>query len=176
MSIHGEKLVNIKLTIESLIVLILFKFKKNILSTSSDYIALLKKILSLLKNSKLEYLKASDESNNSKDKRHLNLQSTFRNRYFQDVAKLMRSLNVEVENLLIHRLNYEEIVISSIKKANHSHLYKCVEYDRKLLALYSEAIKLQPNASVLKIQQDKISKSLSESIYFLESAGFILES
>ena len=146
------------------------------MSTSSDFIALLKKILTLLKNSKLEYLKASDESNKSKYKRHLNLQSTFRNRYFQDVAKLLRSLNVEVENLVIHRLNFEEMVISSIKKANHTHLHKCVEYDRKLLALYNDAIAIQPNASVLKIQQDKISKSVSESIYFLESAGFILES
>ena len=146
------------------------------MSASTDYIALLKKILTLLKNSKLEYLKASDESNKSKDKRHLNLQSTFRNRYFQDVAKLLRSLNVEVENLVIHRLNFEEIVVSSIKKANHSHLHKCLKYDRKLLSLYDEAIALEAKASVLKIQQDKISKSVSESIYLLESAGFILES
>ena len=146
------------------------------MSTLTDYISLLKKILTLLKNSKLEYLKASDESNNSKDKRHLNLQSTYRNRYFQDVAKLLRSLNVELDNLVIHRLNFEEIVVSSIKKANHSHLHKCLEYDRKLLSLYDEAIALEAKASVLKIQQDKISKSVSEGIYLLESAGFILES
>tara|TARA_A100001015_G_scaffold299434_1_gene383493 strand:- start:3285 stop:3725 length:441 start_codon:yes stop_codon:yes gene_type:complete len=146
------------------------------LSAALEYIDLLKKILTLLKNSKLEYLKASDESNISKDKRYLNLQSTFRNRYFQDVTKLLRSLNVQVEDLVIHRLNFEEMVISSIKKTNYTHLHKCVGYDRKLLGLYDEAIALQPNASVLKIQQIKISKSVSESIYFLESAGFILES
>ncbi len=146
------------------------------MSAELEYIDLLKKILTLLKNSKLEYLKASDESNISKDKRYLNLQSTFRNRYFQDVTKLLRSLNVQVEDLVIHRLNFEEMVISSIKKTNYTHLHKCVGYDRKLLGLYDEAIALQPNASVLKIQQIKISKSVSESIYFLESAGFILES
>ncbi len=146
------------------------------MSAALEYIDLLKKILTLLKNSKLEYLKASDESNISKDKRYLNLQSTFRNRYFQDVTKLLRSLNVQVEDLVIHRLNFEEMVISSIKKTNYTHLHKCVGYDRKLLGLYDEAIALQPNASVLKIQQIKISKSVSESIYFLESAGFILES
>ena len=146
------------------------------MSAASEYIDLLKKILNLLKNSKLEYLKASDESNITKDKRYLNLQSTFRNRYFQDVNKLLRSLNVQVEDLVIHRLNFEEMVISSIKKPNYTHLHKCVGYDRKLLELYDEAITLQPNASVLKIQQVKISKSVSESIYFLESAGFILES
>jgi len=146
------------------------------LSAASEYIDLLKKILTLLKNSKLEYLKASDESNISKDKRYLNLQSTLRNRYFQDVTKLLRSLKVQVEDLVIHRLNFEEMVISSIKKPNYTHLHKCVGYDRKLLGLYDEAIALQPNASVLKIQQVKISKSVSESIYYLESAGFILES
>ncbi len=106
----------------------------------------------------------------------MNLQSTLRNRYFQDVTKLLRSLKVQVEDLVIHRLNFEEMVISSIKKPNYSHLHKCVDYDRKLLGLYDEAIALQPNASVLKIQQVKISKSVSKSIYFLESAGFILES
>ena len=146
------------------------------MSGSSEYIAVLKKILNLLKNSKLEYLKASDECNLSKDKRYLNLQSTLRNRYFQDVTKLLRSLNVEVESLVIHRLNFEQMVISSIKKSNHTHLHKCVEYDQKLLALYDEALALDPSASFLKNQQENVSESVSEGIYFLENAGIILES
>ncbi len=146
------------------------------MSSSSEYITTLKKILNLLNNSKLEYLKASDESKYSKDKRYLNLQSTLRNRYFQDVTKLLRSLNVEVENLVIHRLNFEQIVISSFNKSNHTHLYKCIEYDQKLLALYDEALTIDPNASFLKNQKEKVSESVSECIYFLENAGIILES
>lgn len=146
------------------------------MSDSSEHIAVLKKILNLLKNSKMEYLKASDESNLSKDKRHFNIQSTLRNRYFQDVTKLLRSLNVEVESLVIHRLNFEQIVISSINKSNHTHLHKCIEYDQKLLALYDEALALHPSASFLRNQQEKVSESVTESIYFLENAGFILES
>lgn len=133
-------------------------------------------MLTLLKNSKLEYLKASDESNHPKDKRYLNLQSTFRNRYFQEVTKILRSLNVEVENLVIHRLNFEEMVISSIKKPNHTHLHKCLQYDQKLLALYDEALDLKPNVPVLKAQCDKVSEAVLESTYLLESAGFVLES
>ena len=146
------------------------------MTSISEYIALLKKILNLLKNSKLEYLKASDESNLPKDKRYFNLQSTFRNRYFQDVTKLLRSLNVEVENLIIHRLNFEQMVISSIKKPNHTHLHKSIELDKNLLSLYDEALELNPTALVLKTHREKISESVSEGIYFLENAGFILES
>jgi hypothetical protein len=146
------------------------------LSEKAEYIALLKKMLTLLKNSKLEYLKSSDECNQPKDKRYLNLQSTFRNRFFQDITKLLRSLNVETESLIIHRLNYEQIVISTFKKSNHTHLHKCLDYDRKLLELYKEALKLRPDVSDLKSQHDKISESVLENVYFLESAGFILES
>ena len=146
------------------------------MSDSIEYISVLKKILTLLKNSKLEYLKASDESNHSKDKRYFNLQSTLRNRFFQDVTKLLRSLNVEVESLVIHRLNFEQMVISSIKKSNHTHLYNCVKYDKKLLKLYDEALAFDKNALFLSNQQEKVSESVSEGIYFLENAGIILES
>lgn len=83
---------------------------------------------------------------------------------------------MEVENLVIHRLNFEQIVSSSIKKTKYTHLQKCVDYDQKLLESYEKALELRPNSTDLKIQQDKISKSVLESIYFLESAGFILES
>ena len=147
-----------------------------ILYSSPGFIALLKKILNILKNAKLEFLKASDESNFTKDKRYFNLQSTMRNRYFQDITKLLRSHNVEVENLVIHRLNFEQIVISTIKKPNHTHLHKSIKFDQNLIGLYDEALTLNPGALVLKTHRDKISESVSESIYFLENAGFILES
>jgi hypothetical protein len=88
----------------------------------------------------------------------------------------LRSFNVEVENLVIHRLNFEEMVISSIKKTNHTHLHKCIQYDQKLLALYDEALALKPNTSGIKAQRNKISDAVLESTYFLENAGFILES
>lgn len=146
------------------------------MQNATRYIAILEKILTLLKNAKLEYLKASDELNRVEDKRYLNLQSTLRNRFFQDVTKLLRSLSIEVENLIIHRLNFEQIVISTIKKPIQSHLYKCIEYDKKLLELYDDAIGLQPNDSVLRIQKEKVSMAIKESTYFLERSGFILES
>jgi hypothetical protein len=145
------------------------------LSDSTRYIVLLEKILSLLKNAKLEYLKASDEGNHAQDKRYLNLQSTLRNRCFQDIAQLLRSLNVAVNNLDTNRLNFEQIVVSSLKKTNHSHLHKCVEYDTKLLVLYNEALSIKPSLE-LENHRDRIIESISENTYFLEKAGIVLES
>ena len=68
------------------------------------------------------------------------------------------------------------MVISSIKKPNHTHLHKSIELDQNLLALYDEALTLHPGALVLKTHREKIAESVSEGIYFLENAGFILES
>ena len=146
------------------------------MNNATQYIAILEKILTLLKNAKLEYLKASDVINRVEDKRYLNLQSTLRNRLFQDVTQLLRSKNVDVESLIIRRLNYEQIVISSIKKTKHSLLYKCIENDKNLLDLYDQAIGLESNASLLKAHKEKISMAVKESAHFLEDAGYILES
>ena len=142
----------------------------------STFIVKLEKILTQLKNSKLEYLKASDKYDLPEYKRFFNMQSTQRNRFSQDITKLLRSMNVEVENLVINQLNFDQIVISSIGKTKHNHLSKCVEYDRKLISLYEEALEIQPENDTLKDQRDKISKVVQENVQFLESAGFVLES
>tara|TARA_A200000113_G_C8807617_1_gene336168 strand:+ start:10 stop:450 length:441 start_codon:yes stop_codon:yes gene_type:complete len=140
------------------------------------FIAKLEKILVYLKNSKLEYLKASDKYDIPEDKRFFNMQSTLRNRFFQDISTLLRSMNVEVDNLVINRLNFEQIASSSIAKTNHSHLSKCIEFDRNLIVLYLEALVMQPENDILKDQLDKITAVVKENIQFLENAGFVLES
>ena len=83
------------------------------MSSKTQFIAKLEKILTFLKNSKLEYLKASDRFNLPQNKRFFNMQSTLRNRFFQDIASLLRSMNVEMDNLVINKLNFEQIVASS---------------------------------------------------------------
>ena len=140
------------------------------------FVAKLEKILTLLKNSKLEYLKASDKYDLSENKRFFNLQSTIRNRFFQEIISLLRSFNVEVENLVINRLNFEQIVISSLGKNKHNHLFKCVEFDKKLVKIYSEAIEIFPESNLLKNQREKISKVVEENTQFLESVGVTLKS
>tara|TARA_S200000501_G_scaffold220069_1_gene206487 strand:- start:765 stop:1205 length:441 start_codon:yes stop_codon:yes gene_type:complete len=145
------------------------------LSSKTQFIAKLEKILTFLKNSKLEYLKASDRFNLPQNKRFFNMQSTLRNRFFQDVASLLRSMNVEMDNLVINKLNFEQIVSSSNTKIKQSHLEKCIELDKQLVKLYEEALEINPNHDVLIHQNEKIAKVIQENIHFLENAGYVLE-
>ena len=145
------------------------------MSSQTQFIAKLEKILTFLKNSKLEYLKASDRFNLPQNKRFFNMQSTLRNRFFQDVASLLRSMNVEMDNLVINKLNFEQIVSSSNTKIKQSHLEKCIELDKQLVKLYEEALEINPNHDVLIHQNEKIAKVIQENIHFLENAGYVLE-
>lgn len=146
------------------------------MSVQTQFIAKLEKILTLLKNSKLEYLKASDRFNLPENKRFFNMQSTIRNRFFQDIASLLRSMNVEIDNLVINRLNFEQITYSINTKTTQSHLQKCIEFDKKLVQLYGEALEIDSENKVLKLQNEKITKTIQEDIYLLENAEYILGS
>ena len=146
------------------------------MSTQTQFIAKLEKILTFLKNSKLEYLKASERFNLPQNKRFFNMQSTLRNRFFQDIASLLRSMNVEMDNLVINRLNFEQIVASSNTLINQSHLEKCIELDKKLVKLYGEALEIDPSHNILIHQNEKIIKVIKENTHFLENAGYVLES
>ena len=145
------------------------------MSSKTQFIAKLEKILTFLKNSKLEYLKASDRFNLPQNKRFFNMQATLRNRFFQDIASLLRSMNVEMDNLVINKLNFEQIVSSSNTKIKQSHLEKCIELDKQLVKLYEEALEINPNHDVLIHQNEKIAKVIQENIHFLENAGYVLE-
>ena len=146
------------------------------MSSHIQFIAKLEKILTFLKNSKQEYLKASDRFNLPENKRFFNMQSTIRNRFFQDIVSLLRSMSIEVDNLVINRLNFEQITSSSNAKTSQSLLQKCIEFDKKLIQLYEEALEIDSESYVLKHQSDKIAQVIEENIHFLENAGFVLES
>ena len=146
------------------------------MSSHIQFIAKLEKILTFLKNSKQEYLKASDRFNHPENKRFFNMQSTIRNRFFQDIVSLLRSMSIEVDNLVINRLNFEQITSSSNAKTSQSLLQKCIEFDKKLIQLYEEALEIDSESYVLKHQSDKIAQVIEENIHFLENAGFVLES
>ena len=145
------------------------------MSSKTQFIAKLEKILTFLKNSKIEYLKASDRFNLPQNKRFFNMQSTLRNRFFQDIASLLRSMNVEMDNLVINKLNFEQIVTLSNTKINQSHLEKCIELDKQLVKLYEEALEIDPKQDVLIHQNEKIAHVIQKNIHFLENAGYVLE-
>ena len=144
------------------------------MSSKTQFIAKLEKILNFLKNSKLEYLKASDRFNLPQNKRFFNMQSTLRNRFFQDIASLLRSMNTKWTILLL-MIKFWQIVTSSNTKINQGHLEKCIELDKQLVKLYEEALEIDPNQAVLINQNEKIAQVIQENIHFLENTGYVLE-
>ena len=60
----------------------------------NQYIGVLEKILTHLKNSKLAYFKASDHAVSAEKKRFFNQQGLIRNRFFQDVLTELQRLGM----------------------------------------------------------------------------------
>ena len=69
------------------------------MSKESRYIALLEKLLTHLKNAKLEYFKASDHAVSADKKRYYNQQALQRNRFFQDVLQELYRFGMTSEDL-----------------------------------------------------------------------------
>jgi len=102
------------------------------------YIAVLEKLLTHLKNAKLEYFKASDHAVSPEKKRFYNQQGLLRNRFFQDVLSELRHLGVSTEDLVINRFNFDQLLISTIDTLKAPAIEKCVHADEALLSIYSE--------------------------------------
>ena len=111
------------------------------MSKSNSQIALMEKLLTHLKNAKLEYLKAADHAIHSERKRFFNQQAMFRNRFFQDILSELQTLGIEFDDLIISRFNFDQLLISSIDTLKLSAVEKCLEADRVLLELYQSLLK-----------------------------------
>jgi hypothetical protein len=106
------------------------------MSKRNRYIALLEKLLTHLKNAKLEYLKAADHASMSEDKRYFNQQALIRNRFFQEVLSELQSLGMSYDDLVVSRFNFDQLLISSIDHLKASAVEKCLEADKLLLEMY----------------------------------------
>ncbi len=106
------------------------------MSKSSGHIALMEKLLTHLKNAKLEYLKAADHANHSERKRFFNKQAMLRNRFFQEILSELQSLGIEFDDLIISRFNFDQLLISSIDTLKLTAVEKCLEADKILLEFY----------------------------------------
>jgi hypothetical protein len=104
----------------------------------SQYIAILEKILTHLKNSKLEYFKASDHAVSPDQKRFFNQQGLQRNRFFQNVLSELQQLGVSSDDLIISKFNFDQLLISTIDTLKASALEKCLHSDESLLEMYTE--------------------------------------
>jgi len=106
------------------------------MSKSNNNLALMEKLLTHLKNAKLEYLKAADQANRSERKRFFNQQAMLRNRFFQEILSELQNLGIEFDDLIISRFNFDQLLISSIDTLKLSAVEKCLEADKVLLEYY----------------------------------------
>lgn len=106
------------------------------MSRNNQYIAILEKLLTHLKNSKLEYLKAADHADRSEKKRYFNKQALLRNRFFQEILSELQNIGIGYDDFVISRLNFDQLLISSIDKLRSNALDKCLESDKFLLEIY----------------------------------------
>ena len=86
------------------------------MTKNNRYIALLEKLLTHLKNAKLEYLKAADHADRSEKKRYFNKQALLRNRFFQEILSELQNLGIHYNDLVTSRMNFDQLLISSIDK------------------------------------------------------------
>lgn len=106
------------------------------MSKRNQHIATLEKLLTHLKNAKLEYLKAADRALVSEDKRYFNQQAMIRNRFFQEILSELQTLGTSYDDLVVSRFNFDQLLISSIDHLKASAIEKCLEADKLLLDLY----------------------------------------
>ena len=113
-----------------------------------------------LKNSKLEYLKASDRINSPELKRYFNLIATERNKFFQEILSLIQSFNISYDDLIIGRFNYDQLLISSIHEIKSSPFKKCIKSDEILLNIYNKIEDIKGESEIFSYQKNKIKNSL----------------
>ena len=122
----------------------------------NNFIAQLEKLLLHLKNSKLEYLKASDRINSPELKRYFNLIATERNKFFQEILSLIQSFNISYDDLIIGRFNYDQLLISSIHEIKSSPFKKCIKSDEILLKIYNKIEEIKGESEIFSYQKNKI--------------------
>tara|TARA_A100000164_G_C21775297_1_gene708259 strand:+ start:310 stop:753 length:444 start_codon:yes stop_codon:yes gene_type:complete len=110
------------------------------MSRQSKKIILMERLLTHLKNAKLEYLKASDHANTSEEKRFFNNQALIRNRFFQQILSELQNIGVTFDELIINKFNLDQLLVSTIAKLKSTAVHKCLEADKMLLKLYAEFV------------------------------------
>jgi hypothetical protein len=130
------------------------------MSKESRYIALLEKLLTYLKNAKLEYFKASDHAVSADKKRYYNQQALQRNRFFQDVLQELYRFGMTSEDLVINRFNFDQLLIASIDTLKASAIEKCVHADQALLEVYKQLREYQADNLEVENQCSLVEKAV----------------
>ena len=59
-----------------------------------------------------------------------------RNRFFQEILSELQNIGIGYDDFVISRLNFDQLLISSIDKLRSNALNKCLESDKFLLETY----------------------------------------
>ena len=103
-----------------------------IISKPKKYIAILEKIPTHLKSSKLEYFKASDHALSSEKKRFLNQQVLIRNLFFWDFLGELQKLGMSSDDLIINQFNFDQLLIPTIDTLKSTAIEKSLHADQAL--------------------------------------------
>lgn len=142
------------------------------MSRQNRYIAVLEKLLTHLKNSKLEYFKASDHAIYPEKKRFYNQQGLLRNRFFQDVLRELQKLGMSTDDLVVNRFNFDQLLISTIDTLKASAIEKCVHADKTLLSIYAELEDLSDKNNNFKHHTTHLEGAISQNKEWVSTFGF----
>ncbi len=141
------------------------------MSRQNRYIAVLEKLLTHLKNSKLEYFKASDHAIDPEKKRFYNQQGLLRNRFFQDVLRELQQLGMSTDDLVVNRFNFDQLLISTIDTLKASAIEKCVHADETLLSIYAELEDLSDKNNSFKHHTTHLEGAISQNKEWVSTFG-----
>ena len=65
-----------------------------------------------------------------------------RNLFFQDILRELQALEVTLDDLIISRFNFDQLLVSNIDTLKATAVKKCLEADKVLFKLYKEFIDL----------------------------------
>ncbi|MAC92149.1 MAG: hypothetical protein CMC01_00320 [Flavobacteriaceae bacterium] len=139
------------------------------MSKQNKYIGILEKILIHLKNSKLEYFKASDHALSSEKKRFFNQQALIRNRFFQDVLGELQRLGMSSDDIIISQFNFDQLLISTIDTLKSTAIEKCLRADQALLKIYSVLKKFEKSNLDFDKHIERLEVSVSQNEEWISS-------
>ena len=83
---------------------------------------------------------------------------------------------MEIDDLVINRLNFEQRLTSSLGKSKLNVFENCFQLDKKLLELYEKALDLDDSFEIVKTHKFKIEDIIVQNNQFYENKAFTLNS
>ena len=116
------------------------------------------------RKAKLSYLKSADKQHLPEYKRFFNLQSTFRNRIYNDLITMLNGTQISLRASFFENHASEDIMIATLLREKKNAFSKAVESDEYLIEILIKLLNIEENLNVqdqLMCFIDKLKNSLS---------------